>query len=61
MNCTQFEEQAIANLKLLQYEDAQVNTFVHSQVRRGQLKLHSAKLGCMTNSESGLKMSSLGR
>jgi hypothetical protein len=30
MNCTQFEEQAIANLKLLQYEDAQVNTFVHS-------------------------------
>lgn len=30
MNCTQFEEQAIANLKLLQYLKAQVNTFVHS-------------------------------
>lgn len=30
MNCTQFAEQAIANLKLLQYEDAQVNTFGHS-------------------------------
>ena len=30
MNCTQFEEQVIANLKLLQYLKAQVNTFVHS-------------------------------
>ena len=30
MNCTQFEEQAIANLKLLQYLKAQVNIFVHS-------------------------------
>lgn len=30
MNCTQFAEQAIANLKLLQYLEVQVNTFVNS-------------------------------
>lgn len=30
MNCTQFAEQAIANFKLLQYLEAQVNTFVDS-------------------------------
>lgn len=30
MNCTQFEEQAIANLELFQYLEAQVNTFVPS-------------------------------
>ena len=43
MNCTQFEEQAIANLKLLQYEDAQVNTFVHSPSSSRSIKTPQRK------------------